>query len=176
MKELEQVEMKELLKSQISETAQPSLFAIARFLIEDYAIKLPVEVCQACEKCVFSEDPDSADMKDRSHKQRPMRTFCCHWFHYSCLNEWLTTPPFIRNCKICDRRIWHPDWPDDVKKLGTNKVHLRIHRTYTYIHTYITCLIHSLLCSLTLMLFHIQNVYLNRKSMAKQRNKEKRNG
>ena len=124
MRELEQAEMKELLKTQISDTAQPSLFAVARFLIEDYAIKLPNEACQACDKLVFADEPDSTEMRDRSHKQRPMRTFCGHWFHYHCLNEWLTTPPFIRNCKICDRRIWHPDWPDDVKKIGS--IHLLI--------------------------------------------------
>ena len=145
MKELDQAEMRELLKSQISDTAQPSLFAVARFLIEDYAMKLPNEVCQACEKAIFADEPESADMKDRSHKQRPMRTFCSHWFHYNCLNEWLTTPPFIRNCKHCDRRIWHPDWPDDVKKLGI----------YSFVHTLYTCELDINILRLTYQLLHL---------------------
>jgi hypothetical protein len=27
---------------------------------------------------------------------KPMRTYCGHWLHFKCLNDWLTTPPFIR--------------------------------------------------------------------------------
>eukprot|EP01032_Pedospumella_encystans_P028660 gene28660-32372_t len=46
-----------------------------------------------------------------------MRTFCGHWLHFQCLNEWLTTPPFVRMCPVCARRIWHPDWPEDHKQL-----------------------------------------------------------
>ena len=110
LKALEEEEMKILMRSKISSTAQPSLFAAVRFLIENYALYLPQESCQACKKLIFAEDPSSSAMVDKNDKQRPMRTFCGHWFHYVCLNEWLTTPPFIRNCGVCERRIWHPDW------------------------------------------------------------------
>ena len=33
------------------------------------------------------------------------------------LDTWLTTPPFIRDCPVCTRRIWHPAWPADHKQL-----------------------------------------------------------
>jgi hypothetical protein len=116
--EEEQTHMKELMRCKVSETAQPSLFAVARFLVEDYACRLHIEPCQACRKPVLPEDPDSEAVRNSKSEKRAMRTFCGHWLHYECLNEWLTTPPFIRQCPACEgRRIWHPDWPEDHKQL-----------------------------------------------------------
>lgn len=115
--EQEQNEMKELLKTKVSDTAQPSLFVTARFLVEDYAMRIPIEPCQACKKPVLPSDPESEAVKNNRSEKRAMRTFCGHWLHWNCLNEWLTTPPFVRQCLICTRRIWHPDWPEDYKQL-----------------------------------------------------------
>lgn len=115
--EEEQNEMKELLKSKVSDTAQPSLFAAAKYLIEDYATRLPVEPCQACRNCVFPADPENEAVKNTRSDRRPLRAFCGHWLHWNCLNDWLTTPPFVRQCPACTRRIWHPDWPEDYKQL-----------------------------------------------------------
>ena len=117
MKEIEEQEMKELMGSKLSDTAQPSLFVTAEFLIVHYAQKLPQEVCQACDQCVFHDSPEAASMCEKSHNRRPMRSLCGHWLHYECLDTWLTTPPFVRNCQVCGRRIWHPDWPEDIKRL-----------------------------------------------------------
>jgi len=125
--EEEQNEMKDLIKGKASETAQPSLYAAAHFLVEDFACRLPLELCQACKKPVLPElpesekPPDSAPSTSKTRAARanlkPMRTFCGHWLHFQCLNEWLTTPPFVRMCPVCARRIWHPDWPEDHKQL-----------------------------------------------------------
>lgn len=115
--EEEQKEMNELLKSKISDTAQPSLFAAAKFLVEEYAARLPLEPCQACKKTALPSDPENEALKNPRSEKRPMRTFCGHWLHWNCLNEWLTTPPFVRQCSTCNRRIWHPDWPEDYKQL-----------------------------------------------------------
>jgi hypothetical protein len=127
MLEQEQCEMKELLKGKASEVAQPSLYAAARFIVEDFACRLPLEPCQACKKPVLAAEPESelaptagnstAKAKNARIAMKPMRTFCGHWLHFTCLNEWLTTPPFVRSCPVCSRRIWHPDWPEDHKQL-----------------------------------------------------------
>ena len=117
LRELEQQEMQALLGAKISDTAQPSLLATARYLIEDFAMALPVEKCQSCKKNVFPDDPNSPQLSDKTHPDRPIRTYCGHWLHYDCLNTWMTTPPFVRQCPVCDRRIWHPDWPEDIKIL-----------------------------------------------------------
>lgn len=115
--EEEQLEMQMLLKATISDTAQPSLFPAAKYLIEEYVFKLVNEKCQACLKNICHEDPENESMKNPKSDKRPMRTFCGHWLHWNCLNDWLTSPPFIRQCPICNRRIWHPDWPEDYKQL-----------------------------------------------------------
>eukprot|EP01038_Epipyxis_sp_PR26KG_P006293 gene6293-8667_t len=115
--EMEQNEMKEMMKAKISDTAQLSLYPVARFLVDDYICRLPREQCQACKMNIFPENPDNEAITNSNSTKRPMRTFCGHWLHHNCLDEWLTTPPFIRQCPICDRRIWHPDWPEDHKQL-----------------------------------------------------------
>lgn len=79
---------------------------------------MPVELCQKCNKTVLPTDCNSEAIKNSRSENKPIRVFCGHWLHYSCLKEWLETPPFIRRCPVCiDRRIWHPDWPEDYKLL-----------------------------------------------------------
>ena len=50
---------------------------------------------------------------------RPIRTYCGCWYHYECLNKFMTEPPFGNACPTegCGRRVFHPDWPDDIKTL-----------------------------------------------------------
>lgn len=50
-------------------------------------------------------------------ERKPIRSICGHWFHFKCIDEWLTTPPFLRQCLVCSKRIYHPDWPEDVKAI-----------------------------------------------------------
>lgn len=124
--------MKTLLTSKVSDIIQPSLYVAIKFLIDDYACRLPLELCQSCKKPLFpnkqQEQQDHVNknsnninknikIKTNVINNKAMRTFCSHWLHYHCLNEWLTTPPFIRQCPTCNRRIWHPDWPEDHKQL-----------------------------------------------------------
>jgi ubiquitin-protein ligase len=113
----EQQAMKELLRCKMSDTAQPSLLPVAKFLVEEYVTRLPQEICQACRQCALPKNPNDEALKNPQSEMKPMRTFCGHWLHYKCLNDWLTTPPFVRQCPVCDRRIWHPDWPSDHKQL-----------------------------------------------------------
>jgi lipopolysaccharide biosynthesis regulator YciM len=54
MKTEDENEMKSLMKLKISETAQPSLLTVAKFLVDDYVTRLPVEKCQKCKFYSFS--------------------------------------------------------------------------------------------------------------------------
>jgi hypothetical protein len=118
----EEKEMKELMGRKMSDSAQPSVFVVAKYIVNDYVFRLPAEPCQACKTPVLPEEPaaagasSSGTSSDRA-PHRPVRTFCGHWLHWDCLDKWLTEPPFIRQCPACDRRIWHPDWPEDHKQL-----------------------------------------------------------
>ena len=102
MRDEEQAEMKELMKLKISDTAQPSLLVAARFLLDSYVDKLPIEKCQNCQKTVLPEIPENdaaakvQGFSGKEHSLKPMRTYCGHWLHFKCLNDWLTSPPFIR--------------------------------------------------------------------------------
>ena len=104
MRDEEQAEMKGLMSMKTSDTAQPSLLAAAQFLVTDFVLRLPQEKCQSCLKTVLPDIPLSGidfhqkteGKKEKEGVQKPMRTYCGHWLHFKCLNEWLTTPPFIR--------------------------------------------------------------------------------
>jgi hypothetical protein len=143
VKAQEEAEMRQLMKTKISSTSLPSLVPVVRYLVQEYISKIPNEICQNCQRNVLPLTPEgetsrsdtqtepprtettiqkstkkksgnSGDTMTRSER-KPIRSICGHWFHYKCLDVWLTTPPFLRYCGLCTRRIYHPDWPEDIK-------------------------------------------------------------
>jgi len=113
----EEAEMEALMRLKCNENATPSLLPTTKFLIEGFIGRMPRELCQACQKTVMPLNPQAPALTNPGHKNRPVRVFCGHWLHHACLDVWLTTPPFAKQCPVCSRRIWHPDWPHDVKQL-----------------------------------------------------------
>mmetsp|Transcript_12170 Transcript_12170/g.19968 ORF Transcript_12170/g.19968 Transcript_12170/m.19968 type:complete len:485 (-) Transcript_12170:927-2381(-) len=112
-------------------TPQPSLYVLVTFLVQKVK-GLVVETCPCCNKRVLPICPDelksiydtsSSSKTDKSAKEmrkmKPYRTYCGHWYHKSCLNTLLTEPPFGIECPDanCGRRVFHPEWPGDVKQL-----------------------------------------------------------
>lgn len=87
-------------------------------LVKDQFLKTITEhKCQGCMKVVFPKSPvQLRDMSDSDEKY-PERAHCGDWFHLGCLKTTLTTPPFAVNCSVCSRRITHPKFDSDVKKL-----------------------------------------------------------
>jgi hypothetical protein len=112
----------------------PSLLSLVIFLKEKIQ-RLPVEVCPGCGEIVLPSDPNElkslfakaseckTDKEKKARKaakfKRPMRTYCGHWWHYECLNKFMVEPPFGASCPVenCGRRVYHPDWPDDIRQL-----------------------------------------------------------
>jgi hypothetical protein len=113
---------------------QPSLLALVNFLKEKIQF-LPKAKCPFCTKATLPSDPDelkslysspSACKTEKEKKQRklaraqrPMRCYCGCWYHHDCLDKFMTEPPFGASCSTpnCGRRVFHPDWPDDMKQL-----------------------------------------------------------
>ena len=112
---------------------QPSLYVLITFLVQKVK-GLVGETCPCCEKRVLPVCPDElksiyttpssgsgkSDKKTKQlKKMKPYRTYCGCWFHKSCLNTLLTEPPFGIECPNanCRRRVFHPEWPGDVKQL-----------------------------------------------------------
>lgn len=113
---------------------QPSLLALVNFLLQKIQ-RLPEERCPVCSDRTLPADPDklkelflrSSDAKTDTEKKaiklakqkRPVRTYCGCWYHYKCLDKFMTEPPFGAACLTqgCGRRVYHPDWPGDIKEL-----------------------------------------------------------
>jgi len=113
---------------------QPSLLALVTFLKERIQL-VPNAKCPCCNSLALLEDPSKlkalyvssseckTDKEKNERKQaramRPVRTYCGCWYHYKCLNTFMTEPPFGASCPSpgCGRRVFHPDWPDDIKQL-----------------------------------------------------------
>eukprot|EP00968_Pinguiococcus_pyrenoidosus_P008701 scaffold641_cov237-Pinguiococcus_pyrenoidosus.AAC.9 len=112
-KKMQELELAEESGPEVSEMPQPSLGAVMHLMVKKLVIDIPRETCQVCEQRVFPENPDSDVLNDAEAPLRPLRVFCGHYFHWQCLDAWMSTPPFVRYCKHCERRIYHPDWPSD---------------------------------------------------------------
>jgi hypothetical protein len=112
-------------------TPQPSLLVLVTFLLQKVK-GLVVETCPCCNKRVLPACPDalnsiytssssskSDNQAKEMRKMKPYRTYCGCWYHKSCLNTLLTEPPFGIECPkaCCGRRVFHPEWPGDVKQL-----------------------------------------------------------
>ena len=112
-------------------TPQPSLYVLVTFLVKKVT-GLVLEQCPCCSKRVLPVCPDelksiynssSSSKSDKKAKEmrkmKPYRTYCGCWFHKACLNKLLTEPPFGIECPNanCGRRVFHPEWPGDVKQL-----------------------------------------------------------
>lgn len=113
---------------------QPSLLSLTKFLIHKIQ-RLPYERCPCCKQLTLPQNPkelellylNSSNCKTEKEKKarklarqsRPVRTYCGCWYHYSCLHKFMTEPPFGSSCPTdgCGRRVYHPDWPDDIKQL-----------------------------------------------------------
>lgn len=115
------------------ESPQPSLLSLVTFLKQKIQL-LPDEKCPICTEHALPSDPKeleslykkSSDCKTEKERRaykvakqkRPVRVYCGHWYHYSCLDRFMREPPFGASCpeESCGRRVYHPDW-GDVKAL-----------------------------------------------------------
>lgn len=118
-KELEEENnlIKNLLNLKVSEKAQLSLTPLVTYLINNFFDALTKETCQVCNNFILNRNQEEVANEKLARKNRPVRAICGHHFHYSCLDTHLTTPPFLRNCIHCNRRIRHNDWPEDIKQI-----------------------------------------------------------
>ena len=112
---------------------EPSLLSLVIFL-ENKIQRLPEETCPVCQEPALPVNPkelqalymnaDNDNMSDTqrkarrlARKRRPVRTYCGCWYHYSCLDKFMTEPPFGAACPVNGRRVYHPEWPADMGEL-----------------------------------------------------------
>jgi hypothetical protein len=104
---------------------QPSLLSLVTFL-HNMMDQLPQKTCACCSKTVMLSNPkdlaalfakkpekmtpSQLQTRKQARKLRPMRTSCGCWYHYACLDTYMTAPPFGASCPSCERPVFHPDW------------------------------------------------------------------
>ncbi len=57
---------------------------------------------QLCSQTILpaKAERSQAIMDDDVHDKHPIRVCCGHWYHYKCLDEHLTKPPFEKMCLV----------------------------------------------------------------------------
>lgn len=89
-----------------------SVLAVLRFLALDWLYRMPLEECALCSKRII---PAVGEPEPR--KGSILRVFCGHWFHASCVDPFMSSPPFDKACPTCEKPIYHPRWTSNKKLL-----------------------------------------------------------
>ena len=71
----------------------PHIKEVLRFILQDTGHRYPKEICVICKGQVFDEDPKEVTRNPKSPKF-VTRLYCNHIFHYKCLDDYMTKPPF----------------------------------------------------------------------------------
>ncbi|XP_031565078.1 uncharacterized protein LOC116300360 isoform X1 [Actinia tenebrosa] len=90
---------------------KPSLKVVSDFLIKDCIRRYPTEECALCKKRALPTEPKDCvtNPKDAKFVER---VYCSHLFHFTCLDEYMKTPPFTggKKCPVCGNTIYHDRW------------------------------------------------------------------
>lgn len=89
---------------------RPSLRPILKFLV-DHVKRYPNELCKACNKRCFPEDPATA-VHNENAAAHVERVYCSHCYHHDCLILYMKSPPFkgVKKCHTCKQSIYHEKW------------------------------------------------------------------
>ncbi|KAF4746008.1 hypothetical protein FOZ62_024731 [Perkinsus olseni] len=119
--ELEKEQKQAALEKAMSQHKQPppilSVYPVTDFLTSKFIHLVPNMKCSSCGKRVLANivsDDQTTPSEDTAE-----RAYCGHWFHGSCLDKLMTTPPFGMSCpdKDCGWRIYHNKYTRDQKFL-----------------------------------------------------------
>jgi len=89
---------------------KPSILQVLQYLKEEVVEQLPSEPCRLCGKPVLPQDPKAACAGDPKSTDKLEHLYCGHFFHYTCLEKYITTPPFGKECPKCGHTIHHHDF------------------------------------------------------------------
>eukprot|EP00977_Amphora_coffeiformis_P005267 scaffold1123_cov168-Amphora_coffeaeformis.AAC.35 len=83
----------------------PSVLPLVNVL-RTKVMTLPKTPCPGCQK-------DLLGSPNPSKKRLPIGSACGCWYHFECLEKFLSEPPFGTSpCPACARQASHPDWSD----------------------------------------------------------------
>eukprot|EP01025_Chloroclados_australasicus_P047015 TRINITY_DN5212_c0_g2_i1.p2 TRINITY_DN5212_c0_g2~~TRINITY_DN5212_c0_g2_i1.p2 ORF type:complete len:428 (-),score=48.45 TRINITY_DN5212_c0_g2_i1:603-1886(-) len=104
-------------QQKINETfvSQSSLLVVVDYLLNDSLRPLAAGKCAICEKRLIPSDPQKLNKVPR--EMRVMRLYCGHLYHGKCVEEYVSKPPFGKECHHCGRKMEHHNLTTDVKVL-----------------------------------------------------------
>mmetsp|Transcript_32374 Transcript_32374/g.60844 ORF Transcript_32374/g.60844 Transcript_32374/m.60844 type:complete len:425 (-) Transcript_32374:437-1711(-) len=71
---------------------KPSLQPMVAYLLQECVQRLPTEVCLLCKQQLIPPEP--SQLAHVKSSQQAERIYCGHYYHYSCLEDFLNKPPF----------------------------------------------------------------------------------
>ena len=75
-------------------TAKPSLYHVVNFLTNYFVRFLPTAKCLGCDKKLVCKLKENIKID----LMRPERAYCGHWMHFQCFDDFVNSPPFLRDC------------------------------------------------------------------------------
>ena len=78
------------------DTANPSLYHIVNYLANYFVRFLPSAKCPGCHEPLVQK----LKLSIKEDPMRPERSYCNHWMHYKCFEDFVNTPPFLRECPV----------------------------------------------------------------------------
>ena len=100
-------------KKNINFHPTPSLRFVVEFLIDKCLKSCVSDKCPICNQPSLPPDPSSS--LDQGDPLFPVRVLCCsHLYHYSCLDQYIKSPPFDsrKKCIRCGERVYNEAWKD----------------------------------------------------------------
>lgn len=101
--------------------SQPSLLPLVQSLFEDCLDPLATQKCLICEKNLLPSDP--ALLEKVPKNMATLRLYCRHFYHFKCLEVYLSAPPFGKKCLHCGVKIQHSKLMTDEKILEQRWTH-----------------------------------------------------
>ncbi|GMH32881.1 hypothetical protein BSKO_00715 [Bryopsis sp. KO-2023] len=92
--------------------AKPSLYPVVKYLLEDCLRAVAAGKCLICKKRLIPGDPSKVGKIPKD--MVTFRLYCGHMYHFKCVEEYLSSPPFGKGCMSCGTKIQH-------RKLVTNE-------------------------------------------------------
>lgn len=60
---------------------------------------------------------------------RPEKSYCLHWMHYKCFEQYVNEPPFLRDCPVegCTYKFGSPEFKvDEASVKSREKVYMQV--------------------------------------------------
>ena len=93
--------------------ALESVFNCVEFIAEKIVRYFPDAECPVCCENLIKK------LKQKKDPMHPVMTYCQHWVHHKCFDQYVNEPPFLRQCPIdgCEEMLGNPEFKVDHQRV-----------------------------------------------------------